>query len=168
MRKGLAVVVAAATCAVWIGYSASHISASPSSPCDLTLKFGGRSQGPSGQFHINLVFVNNTDDAPCRLTGFPEVELIGPVYPIFGSIYELPDQAGRSQAVMLRPGQSAHALLTWLPASSGNRRWVPGYIRVVVPTNRGPSLPMALPWRYGSVLRQDAATHPGTYIGPIR
>jgi hypothetical protein len=27
---------------------------------------------------------------------------------------------------------------------------------------------LALPWRYGSVLRQDAATHPGTYIGPIR
>jgi hypothetical protein len=134
------------------------------------LKFGGRSEGPPGQFHLNLVFVNsdNLTNTSCRVSGFPDVELIGPVYPMYGSIYVLPDQAGRSERVTLRPGQSAHAVLTWLPASSRSDRWVPGYVRAVVPTNRGPSFAMALPWRFGSVLRQDAATHPGTYIGPIR
>lgn len=162
------VFVVAVISTVLVGYPASRVNASPSNPCLLTLKFGARSQGPSGQFHLNLVFVNNGEDTPCRLKGFPEVELIGPLYPMFGSIYELPDYAGQSQSVTLRPGESAHARLTWFPASSGDRRWVPGYIRVVVPTNRGPSFAMALPWPFGSVARQDAASHPGTYIGPIR
>jgi hypothetical protein len=137
-------------------------------PCLLDLKYGSRSEDPPGQFHLRLVFVNDVTNTACRLSGFPQVELIGPVYPMYGSIYMLPAEAGRPQSVTLRPGQSAHAVLTWLPASSPSDRWVPGYVRVVVPTNRGPSFAMALPWRYGSVARQDAATHPGTYVGPIR
>ena len=93
------------------------------------------------------------------MSGFPDVELIGPNDPTFGSIYFVPDQAGRSESLALRPGQRAHAVLTWLPGP-----WKPGYIRVVV----GRSIPTALPWRFGGVLRQDAATHPGTYVGPVR
>ena len=139
-------------------------------PCDLKLKYGSRSESPPGQFHLNLVFVNNdtVTKTACRLSGFPDVELIGPAFPTFGSIYALPRQARRATSVTLRVGQSAHAALTWLPSSRRRDRWVPGYVRVVVRTDRGPSLALALPWRYGSVLRQDAATHPGTYVGPIR
>jgi len=136
--------------------------------CDLAMKLGIRSQGPSGQFHVNLVFTNTPYEKPCRISGFPDVELIGPVNPAFGSIYVLPDQAGHSQSTVLRSGQSAHAVLTWLPSSTRSDRWVPAYIRVVVPTSSGPSFAIALPWRFGAVLRQDAATHPGTYIGPLR
>ena len=138
------------------------------SPCDLALKFGSRSGSPSSQLHVNLVVANTPYETPCRVSGFPDVELIGPVYPTFGSIYVMPDQAGQSQTIVLRSGQSAHAVLTWLPPSSRRDRWVPGYIRVVVATTRGPSFAMALPWRFGAVLRQDGATHPGTYIGPLR
>jgi len=70
--------------------------------------------------------------------------------------------------VTLRPRQSAHTVLTWLPWEPGDPdRWTPGYVRVVVRTNRGDSIPVALPWRFGTVLRQDGATHPGTYVGPI-
>ncbi len=136
-------------------------------PCDLTLKFGARSEALG---HVSLAVVNsdNVTRTACRVSGFPDVELIGPVDPMFGSIYFVPDQAGRSESVTLRPGQRAHAVLTWLHASSRSDPWVPGYVRVVVRTNRGLSFAMALPWRFGSVLRQDAATHPGTYIGPIR
>lgn len=68
----------------------------------------------------------------------------------------------------LHPRQSAHAVLTWLPWRPGNAdRWTPGYMRVVVRTNRGESIPVALPWRFGAVLRQDGATHPGTYVCPV-
>jgi hypothetical protein len=152
-----------------VGWTCCGAAAGPI-PCDLKLKYGSRSEGPPGQFHLKLVVVNNdtVTNTACRLSGFPDVELIGPVYPTFGSIYVLPEQAGRSTSVTLRAGQSAHAVLTWLPSSSRGGRWVPGYVRVVVRTGRGPSFAMALPWRYGSVLRQDAATHPGTYVGPIR
>jgi hypothetical protein len=116
------------------------------------------------------VFVNDDDitNTACRISGYPDVELIGPTYPSFGTIYSLPQSAGRTASVAVRFGQSAHSVLTWLPSDSGLKdRWVPGYVRVVVHTNRGPSFAMALPWRYGSVLRQDGATHPGTYVGAI-
>jgi hypothetical protein len=159
--------VALAACAVLVSGAAGAGRNQPI-PCDLTLKFGKRWESPPGQFHVNLVFVHYQYDTPCRLSGFPDVELIGPVYPSLGSLYVLPDQAGHAEGVTLRARQSAHAVLTWLPASLRSERWVPGYIRVVVPTNRGQSFAMALPWRFGSVLRQDAATHPGTYVGPLR
>lgn len=162
------VTLVVAACLVWIGDAAKSTAALRPIPCDLTLSYGTRSEAPSGQFHLNLVFANNPSDTPCRVFGFPKVELIGPIYPTFGSIYVLPDQAGASQSVILRPGQTAHSLLTWLPGSSSGHRWIPGYIRVVVPSSRGGSFAMALPWRYGSVLRQDGASHPGTYIGPVR
>jgi hypothetical protein len=59
-------------------------------------------------------------------------------------------------------------MLTWLSSQAGSgTRWTPGYIRVVVHTDRGASLPMALPWPFGTVLRQDSSTHPGTYVGPV-
>lgn len=141
-------------------------------PCDLKLRYGSRSESPPLQFHVNLVIVNedNITNNICRVSGYPDVELIGPVYPIFGTIYSLPQSTGlRAQSVSLRSGDSVHAVLTWLPSSdSGRYRWVPGYVRVVVHTNRGPSFAMALPWRYGSVSRQVGATHPGTYVGPVR
>jgi hypothetical protein len=137
-------------------------------PCDLTLKFGKRVAEPgSNQFKVTLVFINDSG-VVCRVSGFPDVELIGPVYPMFGSIFELPRQVLKGEAFTLRSGSRAHATLTCLPSSGRADRWLPGYIRVVVPTTTGPSFAMALPWRYGPVLRQDGATHPGTYIGPVR
>jgi hypothetical protein len=135
--------------------------------CPLSLELGRRSGTSPGQFHLDLVFVNR-GDARCRLAGWPEVELIGPADPTFGSIYTLPRQSGHREAVTLPAGGSAHATLTWLPPSDHLPRWVPGYVRVVVPTASGPSAPMAVAWRRGPVLRQDQATYPGTYIGPIR
>ncbi len=139
-------------------------------PCLLKAKLVSRSEDPPGQFHANIV-VENTDDLThkaCRVSGAPDVELIGPALSMFGSIYSLPQSLGRNPGVTLRLGQSAHAVLTWLPWERSNPGpWLPDYIRVVVHTNRGPTFAVALPWRYGSVLRQDDATHPGTYVGPI-
>ena len=164
MRKRALLLFAAAGCAALI---AATSSAERLSPCVLTLKYGARSEKPAGQLHVDLVVVNAGGTA-CRVAGFPDVELIGPVDPTFGSIYFVPDRAGRSSSIALRPGRRAHAVLTWLPAAVRNGGWRPGYLRVVVPTNRGASPAMALPWRFGAVLRQDAATHPGTYVSPIR
>jgi hypothetical protein len=160
--------VAVAACAVTVGSATSPGSAGRSNPCDLTLAFGRRWQSPPGQLHVDLVFVHDRYDAPCRVAGFPDVELIGPVLGDLGALYPLPDRAGRAGSITLRAHQRAHAVLTWLPASLRSDRWVPGYIRVAVPTSREQSFAMALPWRFGSVLRQDAATHPGTFVGPIR
>jgi hypothetical protein len=167
----LVLVLAGAIGAISVPVLATSAVAAISSPCDLALKPGSRFQGPPHQFHVDLVVVNAAPafTAPaCRVSGWPEVELIGPAYPVFGSIYELPRQSGTSTTVTLKVGQSAHAVLTWLPSQPGSGpRWTRGYIRVVVHTDRGQSLPMALPWPLGTVLRQDGSTHPGTYVGPL-
>ena len=164
-------VVGAAVALSTISVATGGVAGSPakgSIPCDLKLRFGHVSKNYPGQFHLNLVIVSS-DDIACRVSGYPDVELIGPVYPTYGSIYVLPQSVGRTESVSLRLGQSAHAVLTWLPSGFSRRpyRWTPDYVRVVVHTNRGPSFAMALPWRLGSVERQDAATHPGTYVGPV-
>jgi Domain of unknown function (DUF4232) len=136
----------------------------------LAVHFGRRFQSPPGQFHANLVFTN--DDTifrqACRITGSPDVELIGPPDPMFGAISFVPTARGTPATITLRPGQDAHAVLTWLPWEPGNaNRWAPSYARIVVRTNHGQSIPVALPWRFGTVLRQDGATHSGTFVGPI-
>src|SRR5438270_14089583 len=88
---------------IWCAPSPSVVGravASAPIPCDLTLRFGRRFESPPGQFHINLVFVN-ADYPRCRISGWPDVELIGPNYPIFGTIYVLPQQAGTTESVNL-------------------------------------------------------------------
>jgi hypothetical protein len=104
--------------AIGAGALARGAVAAISSPCDLALKLGSRSHGPPHQFHVDVVVVNAAPAAtapPCRVSGWPRVELIGPVYLVFGSIYELPPQSGNSTAVTLKVGHTVHAVLTWLP-----------------------------------------------------
>jgi hypothetical protein len=135
--------------------------------CDLKLTYGQRSQAPPQQFHVDLVLTD--DGGACRLSGYPTVELIGPGVPIFGPTYVLPEQEdARVTTFTLRSGQSAHAVLTWLPSSLASSHWRPRTLDVVVKPRDGASSHIAIPWRYGDVLRQDAATHPGTYVGPLR
>jgi hypothetical protein len=130
--------------------------------CTLALRAGTASRSPPGQLHLRLVVV--ATGGSCRVSGFPTVELVGADDPTFGPIYRLPAQTARPQSLLLRHGQRAHAVLTWLR----DGRWRPDYALVIVPTNGGPSPPLTLPWRGGPVLRQDAATHPGSYVGPLR
>jgi hypothetical protein len=130
--------------------------------CTLALRAGTASQRPPGQLHLHLVVV--ATGGSCRVSGFPRVELVGPDDATFGPIYELPRQLARPQSLRLGRGQRAHAVLTWLR----DGRWTPDYALVIVETDSGPSPPLTLPGRGGPVLRQDAATHPGSYVGPLR
>ena len=70
----LAIAMAVVLLSLGCGAGASRTaSGSASIPCSVSLKFGKRWQSPPGQFHLNLVFVNN-DVAACRLSGWPDVE----------------------------------------------------------------------------------------------
>lgn len=136
-------------------------------PCLLKGSFGART-GSAGQSQVAVV-LRNDGFAACTLRGFPEVELIGPADPDLGAVYALPRQQVAARTVVLRPGQKARFTLTWLPAEPGGPRWLPGYLRVVIPASAGSSasFPLALAWRLGAVMRQDGATHPGTFVGPL-
>lgn len=120
------------------------------------------SPGDFSQIHFAVILTNISPES-CTLRGYPGVDLVGPDDPVFGPTYSLPRQSGDPQPVTLAPGASASSRLTFLPTPDG---WVPNTI-VVTPPDATTQL--EVPWIPGgiSVLRQDAATHPGTYIGPL-
>ncbi len=111
-----------------------------------------------------VVFVNNVSEQSCFVPAYPDVDLVGPDDPVFGPSYRIPQQPGDPQPVMIEPAEFVSSLLTFLPGPTDG--WVPDTIVMTFP---GISGPVEGPWLLGvSVLRQDAATHPGTYIGGLQ
>ncbi|MCO7193195.1 DUF4232 domain-containing protein [Pseudonocardia sp. McavD-2-B] len=102
----------------------------------------------------------NTSDAPCTMTGFGGVDLRGPDDPQFGPSYSLPRAQEEPTAVVVKPGGTAHTVITWLPGDS----WTPTDIVVTAPDE---TTSTTLKWDQGPVSRQDGATRPGTYIHPV-
>jgi hypothetical protein len=118
---------------------------------------------PSSQAQIAVTLVNHSRES-CMLGGYPGVDLVGPDDPTFGATYHLPRGAGNPQTFTLVPIQTATSTLTYLPGPPNG--WVPTTI-VVTPPDSTTQLRTQWPDDGGSVLRQDAATHPGTFIGPL-
>ncbi len=118
--------------------------------------------GDSAQMHFTLILTNVSQES-CTLRGYPGVDLVGPAYPADGPTYTLPRRSGNPQPLTLAPGASASSRLTFLPTPDG---WVP---RTIVVTPPDATTQLETPWIPGgiAVLRQDGATHPGTYIGPL-
>nr|WP_205267127.1 DUF4232 domain-containing protein [Mycolicibacterium sphagni] len=153
MAAAMMISAAPATAAVpWCAPDSIGLSTSaPGSPGDAT------------QIHFDVIFTNLSSQ-PCTLQGYPGVDLIGPDDPMWGPDYQLPRQAGVPQAVTLEPGAAATSRLTFLPDPDG---WVPNTIAVTLPNAPGR---LEAPWIAGGVpvARQDAASHPGSYIGPLQ
>jgi hypothetical protein len=135
----------------------------------LSARLGARaafSQGGStGQTAIPLVYTN-TSKTGCQLHGVPGLDLHGPSDPN-GPVYQLPRQ-DRGGNVTLAPGGSASARVVVLSyeqgslGSAGSTRWTPTQL-VTIPPGETTSLTIA--WPAGlTVLRQDEATHPGSWI----
>ncbi|GAA4553510.1 hypothetical protein GCM10023175_49620 [Pseudonocardia xishanensis] len=149
----------------------TSVATSPSSPvsqaapkCTLdTLEASvGRTTGEAGQRHTTIVWTN-TSKAPCTMTGFGGVDLKGPADPTFGPTYSLPRAAEQPTTVRLAAGAAAHTVITWLPPQDGSG-WTPTGMLVTPPDETRSA---ELPWPGGAVLRQDGATHPGTFLGPV-
>jgi hypothetical protein len=121
----------------------------------------GRTTGEAGQRHTTVVWTN-TSTSDCVMDGFGGVDLQGPDDPM-GSTYSLPRSSATPQSFTLAPGHTAHTTITWLPPQDGPG-WTPTTL-LVTPPNETRSA--RLDWPGGAVLRQDGATHPGTYIGPV-
>jgi Protein of unknown function (DUF4232) len=96
------------------------------------------------------------------MTGFGGVDLTGPDDPM-GPTYSLPRSSKKASAVRLAAGATAHTLITWLPPEDGSG-WTPTTLLITPPDG---TTAAHLKWPGGAVLRQDAATHPGTYIDPV-
>ena len=130
-------------------------------PGELSVAFGAK----SGTTQVILaVDLTNKGTAPCTMRGFPGVDLVGATSAQQGYRWSLARQSAAYSKVTLQPGQAAHFNLTFLPAAMGSG----GNITVakIVITPPDDFTQAEVTWNE-SVVLQDGATHPGTYIGPI-
>jgi hypothetical protein len=146
----------------------------------VAVRLGTVTQLASGQAVIPLVYTN-TSPHTCQLRGVPDVRLQGPPDPN-GPVYTLRSQ-DRGGQVTLAPRKSAASRIVVLSyqegsvGSFGSTRWVPARLDTTPPGQPTPPAqpagagkpgqPKALTvlWPAGlSVLRQDAATHPGSWV----
>jgi len=115
-----------------------------------------------GQGKLEVTLTNTAQQA-CAVQGFLRIDLIGPEDPTFGPAYQLPHQEGEPARLTVEPGGAVSSLITYLPG--GQDGWVP---ETIVVTPRDIYNQLETPWPAGvSVQRQDGATHPGTYVGPL-
>ncbi|OIV35461.1 hypothetical protein BIV57_21475 [Mangrovactinospora gilvigrisea] len=122
---------------------------------------------PSANQTTALLAFKNTGTRTCSLVGYPGVDLVAKN----GTTWSLARQKQKAEKVVLKPGYETMADITLLPwnkseAGTGSQEFKPVAVRVTPPNTRTTTT-LAWPWSKLGVLRQDAATHPGTYIGTV-
>ena len=102
------------------------------------------------------------------MTGFSGLELVGPMSG-GSTTYDTVRQEVSYQAVTVGPGDTAHASFYVLPGPDecdNGTAWVPTSATVTLPNT---TKSFSVGWPGGSVDNcQGGATHPGTYVGPMR
>ncbi|MFJ8915260.1 DUF4232 domain-containing protein [Amycolatopsis sp. NPDC102389] len=132
---------------------------------DLSLALGSPKPSPNspGQVDVPLTY-KNTSSRTCALYGVPGVDLNGPDDPN-GPVYHLPRIDNGVKYNEVPAGSTATATITILKPSDGSATWTPTRVTTIPP---GQTQPLTANWPSDlPVLRQDAATHPGTYVNGI-
>jgi hypothetical protein len=136
----------------------------PGSPAckDVTLSWAGgtaKTGGGSDRQETARVQIKNSGDHTCSLLGAPSVMLT-----TNGAPETLSQQSGGT-SVSLGPGRTAKFTITFLGDSgkSGNEIIRPDQAVVTLPGGTVKTLT----WQWGSVTRQEAASHPGNFVSPI-
>lgn len=127
---------------------------------EVRVALGEAKPGEGGPTQMRLpLTMTNAGGTACLLRGFPGARLKGQD----SQTWDLTRSGAEVEDVRLTPGASTTAYLTYLP-ETGDQRWDVTTV-TVTPPNTDDS--QVFDWPAGSVLRQDAATHPGTYVGPV-
>jgi hypothetical protein len=131
---------------------------------DLSYSLGSPSpNGNAAEQQHAYVVLKNTSAHTCSMHGFPGVDLVNS-----GTQWSLRRDSQSPATVTLRPGNSTRFTVTFQPwTADGNdasNDFAPTTL-VITPPNETTSYD--IPWHWGHVLLQDAATHPGTYTGPV-
>ena len=117
-----------------------------------------------GQFDIPLTYRNTTDHT-CGLYGVPGVDLVGPDDATFGPVYHLPRVDNGVKYNEVTAGTTASATITVVKPATGEPAWTPAKLNTIPP---GQTTALTAKWPADlPVLRQDAATHPGSYVNGI-
>ncbi|WP_344073760.1 DUF4232 domain-containing protein [Streptomyces crystallinus] len=118
-----------------------------------------RAKNPNLQYALTVTLTNK-GATTCVLNGYPGVDLVGPL------TWSLVRQtAERPHRVTVRPGATTTFTIYYLPYTQGSGNEFRPTRMVVTPP--GETHSHTLRWPVGSILLQDGATHPGTYVSPV-
>lgn len=134
-------------------------------PQNLTFALSGKATTPGypGQKR-QAVDLRNTGSSACTMTGFPGVDLAGAARGQPNSTWSLVRQSVHYSQVTLRPGGTAHFTVIYLPQAAGDSGGISVATMVITPP--GAFAQAELTW-HQTVVLQNGATHPGTYISPV-
>lgn len=119
---------------------------------------GAQSKGAQGAVTVTLT---NKGAKSCVMKGYPGVDLVGGP-----TRWSLTRQTSESRStVTVRPGATTTFVIFYLPFDKGDGQEFRPKSIVITPPDETHS--HSLPWTYSSVLLQDGATRPGTYVGPV-
>ncbi|GAA0649970.1 hypothetical protein GCM10010174_86880 [Kutzneria viridogrisea] len=118
--------------------------------------------GSTTQWKLPIMLTNHSG-VPCTVQGFPGVRLQG----ADGTTWDLVRTNATGTPVLLGPGEHATADLTYSTiGDGGGPAWHVSSMAVTPPNSTNTQ---TLPWADSvDLVKQHAATHPGTYIGPAR
>ena len=122
----------------------------------------GTATGTSAQ-RTQVVTLTNKGSSACTLDGFPGVNLTGIANGQQNFTWSLVRQSVSYSVVTLQPGGTAHFGLIYLPGTSASTDITVNRLVMTPPNDYTQA---ELTWNQ-SVVLQDAATHPGTYITPV-
>ncbi|MEU8631740.1 DUF4232 domain-containing protein [Amycolatopsis sp. NPDC048633] len=148
------------------GVAAASTATPRCTTADLAVSLGQpaeKSDAP-GQFDVPLTY-RNTSDHTCGLYGVPGVDLVGPDDATFGPVYHLPRVDNGVKYNEVTAGTTASATITVVKPAAGEPAWTPAKLNTIPP---GQTSALTAEWPADlPVLRQDAATHPGSYVNGI-
>ncbi|MGP3947093.1 DUF4232 domain-containing protein [Streptomyces sp. 6N106] len=169
----LAALVVAGTAATAIPASAATAKAAPTTCHTADLKAGfamGEDARPEmdqtekeTQAHI---WFSNKSTRTCTLSGFAGVDMIGAQGT--DGTWSLARSSKTPEKMVLGPGDTTDFSINLLPVAESTPRkekFVPAKFLVTPPNETGH---FTLKWPFGGqILKQDGATHPGTYLNPV-
>jgi hypothetical protein len=127
----------------------------------LGAKSGGAGQASQTTQAVDLT---NKGSSACTMDGFPGVDLVGAANGQQNFSWSLQRLSASYAQVTLQPGGTAHFNLVYQPSASGDAGDITVDKLVLTPPNSFTQADVT--WNQ-SVLLQDGATHPATYITPV-
>ncbi|QHC27521.1 DUF4232 domain-containing protein [Streptomyces sp. HF10] len=167
----LAAVAVAGTAAAAVPASAAPAAPTRCHTADLKAGFatGGDAKPDMGQTKKQtqaFIWFTNKSNHACTLTGFAGVDMVGAQKT--DGTWSLVRSAKKPPKMTLQQGSTVDFSITLLPVAKSTaqkEKFVPAKFLVTPPDE---TTHFTLDWPFGGqILKQDGATHPGTYINPV-
>ncbi|KOV93347.1 DUF4232 domain-containing protein [Streptomyces sp. NRRL B-3648] len=169
----LATIVAAGTAVAAVPASAATATTAPTRCHTADLKAGFATgddakpdMGRTGRQTQAFIWFTNKSNRACTLSGFAGVDMVGAQRT--DGTWSLARSSKRPTKITLGRGDTTDFSINLLPVARSTpqkKKFVPATFLVTPPNE---TKHFTLKWPFGGqILKQDGATHPGTYLNPI-